>query len=193
MIDVSNPALPVELGALNTPGYASGVEVVGGLAYVADSWSVSVIDFGPEYRTGIAVEIDIKPRSGINPIDTRSRGVVPVAILGSTTFDVADVDRTTLAFGPEGATPVRRRAGRISDVNRDGFMDLLSLYRIRETGIAIGDTEACVTGETLDGTALEGCDVVATRPPGRCGTGFSLVFLVPPLIWMRQRRRCRDA
>ncbi len=60
VIDVSNPALPVELGSLDIPGRASNVEVVGGLAYITvtrwisrfprDSsgrpidWSLRVID-----------------------------------------------------------------------------------------------------------------------------------------------------
>ncbi len=45
VIDVSNPALPVELGALGTPGVAVAVEVVGELAYVADGFSgLRVID-----------------------------------------------------------------------------------------------------------------------------------------------------
>ena len=35
IIDVSNPAFPVELGALVVPGFAGDVEVVGDLAYVA--------------------------------------------------------------------------------------------------------------------------------------------------------------
>ena len=39
---------------------------------------------------------DIKPGSDTNPINPMGRGVIPVALLGSDTFDVADVDVTTL-------------------------------------------------------------------------------------------------
>jgi hypothetical protein len=139
--------------------------------------------------TSISPEIDIKPRSDVNPVNAFGRGVIPVAILGSDVFDVADVDATTLAFGPDEASPKHAVGGHVKDVNDDGFMDLLSHYPTPETGIAMGDTEACVTGETFDGMPLEGCDSINTQPPGHCGIGYEFVLLLPALMWLHQRRR----
>jgi hypothetical protein len=97
------------------------------------------------------------------------------------------VDVTTLAFGPDGAAPAQPQGGHVSDVNDDGLADLISRYRTQETGIAMGDTEACVTGETLDGIPFEGCDSISTQVP--CGGGYAAALAIPPFLWIGRRRR----
>ena len=110
----------------------------------------------------ISVDIDIKPGSDPNSINPNSKGVISVAILSSADFDASEVDVTTLTFGPGGATPTHAAGGHLEDVNSDGFTDLVSHYRIRETGIAQGDTEACVTGATIGGIPFNPCDSIST-------------------------------
>jgi hypothetical protein len=134
----------------------------------------------------VSVEIDVMPHSEENRVDPLRKAPLPVAILGSDGFDVANIDRTTLAFGPAGAEPFGRRGGFVWDVNHDERPDLLSLYRMQESGIEIGQTEACVQGLTSAGVPFYGCDVIDAQP--RCGKGFALALTLPPVVWLRKRR-----
>jgi hypothetical protein len=168
VIDVSDPTAPLELGAFAPYPYAiaRSIAVADQLSYVTDveNDAMRVIDFGPQYARTLEIDLDIKPGSDSNPINFSIEGVIPVAILGSAAWDVADVDQTTLAFGPGGAPPAHCHGPHIEDVNGDGYPDLLSHFQTDQPGIAFGVRTACLTGETLDGTPLRGCDGVRTVP-----------------------------
>lgn len=107
--------------------------------------------------------IDIKPDSTDNEVNPGSRGVVPVALLGSELVDVRRVDPESLAFGPGKAHLAHRHGPHVEDVNGDGYPDLVAHFRIADTGIAAGATEACLDGE-LGGAGFEACDSLTTVP-----------------------------
>jgi hypothetical protein len=114
----------------------------------------------------LEVDIDIKPWSDPNSINLKSKGVVPVAFLGSAIFDVTTVDVNTLVFGPGSAEPAHDLtdpivyADHLQDVNLDGFMDLVCHFKTQELGLVKGDTDATLTGETNDGVIVYGTDSV---------------------------------
>jgi hypothetical protein len=105
------------------------------------------------------VDIDIKPWSDPNSINLKSRGVIPVAILTTDDFDATTVDPLSVEFGPNSAVEADGM-GHIEDVDGDGDLDLVLHFNNQETGIACGDIEAVLTGETFDGQEIEGFDSV---------------------------------
>lgn len=113
------------------------------------------------------LEIDIKPGSDVNPVNPKSNGVIPVAILGSASLDVTDIDVDSIEFGPWGATEAHG-TGHYEDVNDDGYVDLMLHFRTQDTGIGAGATEACLTAD-YDGAgglcSLSNCDNISTVPP----------------------------
>jgi hypothetical protein len=118
----------------------------------------------------LAVEVDLLPGSAHNPVRPGRPGVVPVVLFGSEALDVGSVDAATLALG--GAAVAHRGCPHVEDVDADGFPDLVSHHRVPETGLLPGDTELCLTGETVDGQPFEGCDAVTTLPaPGAARRG----------------------
>jgi hypothetical protein len=114
---------------------------------------------------GSAMQVDVEVRPGnSNVLNPFSRGVVPVVIYGSESFDVMDVEPESVGFGPNAAPIFGGKQAHLADVDGDGYDDLFCHFPVPETGIAFGDEEACVSGETLDGVALEGCAPVVTVP-----------------------------
>jgi WD40 repeat protein len=116
------------------------------------------------YATMLQVEIDIRS----NRINPYQYGVVPVVIYGSDELDVADIDVTTLRFGPGGASTKHDLTDpfdyneHTEDANLDGYMDLITHFRVEESGIVCGDTEATLSGQTLGGQFIEGTDTFET-------------------------------
>jgi YVTN family beta-propeller protein len=122
---------------------------------------ISVIDISDLCPSAIHVDIDIKPGSDPAPIDPKSNGRIPVAILTTDTFDATTVDPSTVRFGANG-TEVPAVQSALEDVNSDGRTDMILQFNTQGTGIACGDTSALLTGETQSRQAITGTDAIQT-------------------------------
>lgn len=80
---------------------------------VANLSGLSIGVGAPPLLEEIRVSLDVKPGSCPNPLNTRSKGVLPAAILGAAGFDVTEIDPATVRL--EGVPPLRWA---IEDVGR---------------------------------------------------------------------------
>lgn len=139
------------------------------------------------------VVVDIKPTSCPNPLNVNSGGVLPVAILGTASFDAAQVDASTVRL--EGVEPLRWNledvaapyTGGISDPpdridcttdGPDGILDLSLKFDSKDVVAALGPIEdgdvivVQLTGQLIDGTEIVGEDVVwIIKPASGKGKG----------------------
>lgn len=114
----------------------------------------------------LQVKIDIKPLSPLNRINLHSHGIVPVAILGSATFNVNTVDprSVTLAGAPVifiHWLPVYL----LIDINHDGYRDLIVSVKVQDLQLDDSSTSATLNGKTYSGQAIQGSDTVKIVPP----------------------------
>lgn len=114
------------------------------------------------YSLVTPVDIDILPGSDKNPINTRSKGVIPVAVLSTETFDATMIDPDTVLFGPGAATKAHKKA-HLEDVDGDGDLDLMLHFKTQAVGLTGQETSLCLMGATFDGGLIDGCDVVRVR------------------------------
>ncbi|MBN1369595.1 MAG: hypothetical protein JW954_05105 [Dehalococcoidaceae bacterium] len=140
-----------------------------------DAFDLDAVCAGPCQQ--MDVYVDIKPQSCPNPLNLGSKGVVSVAILGTESFDVTNVDPATVMLA--GVLPLRWSledvatpyTGELVDCNSgttdgpDGYMDLVFKFDKEELIVAIGEVEeGCLllelNGALLDTTEFVGYDFV---------------------------------
>ena len=118
------------------------------------------------------VSFDIKPGSCPNPLNLKSKGVLPVAILGTADFDVTTIDVTTITLSHNGSngsvSPIRYALEDVAtpfdpvddecchDLDGDGFMDLTLKFDTQEL-IGALDLNECA-GETISLTITANID-----------------------------------
>lgn len=137
------------------------------------------------------VPVDIRPGSCPNPLNCKSKGVLPVAILGTSTFDVTQVDPATVRLAgvaplrgdyEDVATPYDPLVGRqdcrvdCTSMGPDGYMDATLKFDTQAVVAALGGTvqnRACLvaqlTGnlrESAGGAEIVGEDVVRIKCKG---------------------------
>ena len=112
------------------------------------------------------VNIDIKPDSTTNCININDHGVIPVAIMGAADFDVTQVDPATCSLQGMKVKMVGKSNKLLfdyTDVNSDGYVDLLLKIDDLDGDFVEGQTEATLTGALYDGTQIEGSDFICIK------------------------------
>jgi hypothetical protein len=154
-----------------------------GIGKLSDLAKGSVNQVWP-VRGATPVPVDIKPGSCPNPLNVKSQGKLPVAVLGTVDFDVTTIDPLTIRL--EGVAPIRSSLEDVAtsfepltgkedcdldctEEGPDGWLDLTLKFDTQEIVDALGDEidSGCrvltLTGhlkEEFGSTPIEGEDVV---------------------------------
>jgi hypothetical protein len=114
-----------------------------------------------------SVPIDIKPGSIIKTINLGSQGNVPVAILSTADFNATTVNPYSVKMGAAHVRVTGKKSTiqeSISDVNRDGLLDMIVHFDTQALGLTSNGVEVCVSGETTDGIRFIGCNPITIVP-----------------------------
>ncbi|HET7842359.1 MAG TPA: kelch repeat-containing protein [Terriglobia bacterium] len=116
----SAPPMPTDRSSPASAVAQDTLFVMGGVSFPVPGFTILAVN--EAFSPFLMVSIDIKPGDSTNTINLKSNGVVPVAILGSKTFDPMTVDPSTVTFA--GAHVATRGRGAPmtgqADVNGDG-------------------------------------------------------------------------
>jgi hypothetical protein len=114
------------------------------------------------HSTRVTVPIEIKPGSTPSPINLKSNGKIPVAIISTPTFNALSTITSTITFGHSGYESSLLFCNQNGeDVNGDGLLDLVCHFSVAKTGFQIGDTEGIVKGIASGRVLFQGSGAVA--------------------------------
>lgn len=153
-------------------------------------WGFPKTDFSDRFVEAptFTVDLDVKPGSCPNPLNMRSGGVLPVAVLGTDAFDVSMIDVETLRLA--GVAPEHGEFEDVStpidgadecectEAGADGFNDLIMYFEKTDIIQALGEVSdgetvtLMLTGELLNGVRIEGVDCVKIIKRGRGRVAF---------------------
>lgn len=125
------------------------------------------------------VAVDIKPGSCPNPLNVKSNGVLPVAILGTEDVNVIDIDPFSIlladvnaircGFEDVAAPLLEASECTCTENGPDGFLDLTLKFKTQDIAAMLGQVShgdelvLTLTGNLYDGTLIEGVDCVLIR------------------------------
>ena len=112
------------------------------------------------------INIEVKPGSdGLTTLNPRSKGKIPVAILGSLNFSAVNVDTSSLTFGSTGYEQSLSKCAKSGeDVNGDGYYDLVCHFENQKAGFKYGSLEGVLKGKTRSGEKFEGRALLKVFP-----------------------------
>ncbi len=159
----------------NTGYYTVGVAaypqyfVEGGNVSINSTWQSGDYELHISYEKPSVkkqVSVMVKPgESGFTRINPKSRGRIPVAILGSSELNVAMIDESTLRFGASGTEASLAKCHYVArDVNGDGHLDKTCLFDMRSAGFTSESVEGKLSGMTTDGMSFEGAGALKVVP-----------------------------
>ncbi|MGB4965784.1 MAG: hypothetical protein WBO77_01610, partial [Microgenomates group bacterium] len=114
-----------------------------------------------QLKLGVVIDIEPHVKNNVGFCDNSSL-IIPVAVLGSNTFDVSQIDDGSVAFS--GAknlllNPITKKAFHlIQDINRDGKPDAVFNFMLKNTNLLCSSTKGVLTGTLKDGMVFEGSD-----------------------------------
>ena len=110
------------------------------------------------------VGVVVRPACGTHWVALASGDTVPVAALGSASFDAGAVDLATLRFAGAAAT-----SARLADVDGDGRLDVVGEFQMNLLRLAQGATRGSLTGALRTSQAFGGAGalivVAGATPP----------------------------